>query len=608
MSTAVRVRVAAVPAVRAGRGRDLLLPVASCGFPAAGLLFVAAYTAAGRGGGYAHELLWAGVGTALATAAWILRLSRRRVRTAAVLVVVLVVLLSLPKFLRAPEYFNFYDELAHLRAAQALVDGDPLFGANALNQIVPDYPGLHALTVAVAVATGGSLFAAGNLVVLLARVAGGLAVLLLARRVLPSAWAALLAVLVFLANPAFMYFDAQYSYQSLAFPMATVVLLLALRMAPRGGDPPALAAAVPLALAVVVTHHGSSYVLAGLLVLTVVVGYATRRPPSAHLLALTGVTVTACAAWLFGAARYTLTYVGPFLSSYLRSVPEFLTGSTAPRRLFGGFLAVPRYEQVASYLAVLVLCGLAGYGGWLLLRRGRPSRSDRVARWVLTALGATYFLSLPLVALRGDQVAKRVWEFGFVGLAPLCGLSLWLLSARRRAATGLLAAVLVGVVFVGSGVARSGEHIRFPGPYLPSADPRSMTPDVVAAARWLRRAEGPGGRVVGDRTIAAVMGSYGEQTPVTYQEDGRPVWKIFQPETVTPEVLAEVRGSATGWVAVDLRTAGRFPLAGFYFDESEPGAYVDTRLTRGALAKFDAGPFLRRYDNGHVVLYQVVAP
>jgi hypothetical protein len=171
-----------------------------------------------------------------------------------------------------------------------------------------------------------------------------------------------------------------------------------------------------------------------------------------------------------------------------------------------------------------------------------------------------------------------------------------------------VAAAFVAVVFVGSGVARSGEHIRFPGPYLPSADPRSITPDVVAAGRWLRAAYGSGHRILGDRTLAVVMGSYGEQIPVTYQEDGRPVWKAFQPEILTPQALAEIRGSGARWIAVDLRTAGSFPLTGFYFDESEPGAYVDTSLTGRALAKFDAGPFRRVYDGGHVVLYEVVPP
>jgi hypothetical protein len=589
-----------------GVTRAALRNLACAGFPIAGLLFTAAYGAANRGHAGVHELFWAATGVALASAAGVLALSRNRAAAAAVLAAVLAVVLSLPKYLRAPAYFNFYDELAHYRATRALLEGDHLFAGNVLNKIVADYPGLHALTAVVASTTGVSVFAAGNAVILAARVTNCLAVFLLARSTLRAPGAALVAVAVFAANPAFAFFDAQYAYESLALPLVSVVLVLALRLAPpRATDAvPTFAAALALALAVIVTHHGSSYVLAGLLVLIILIRYALRRPPSRYQWALAGTVVAATLGWLLGLARTTLAYIGPYVHSNLTSIPQFLAGGRGPRRLFGGFLPIPAYERVASFVAVPVLFGLFDWGGWRLLRRARP-RHRRVSAAVLALLGAGYFLSLPLVALRGDQVAKRLWEFGFLGAAPLCAAGLWSLARRWRWAGRVAAAALVAVAFVGGAVARSGEHIRFPGPYRPSADPRSMTPDMVAAARWLYTTRGPNHRVVGDRTLAAVMGSYGEQDPVTYQEDGRPVWKIFMPDALTPAVTAEVRGSGTAWIAVDLRTAGQFPLTGFYFDESEPGAYVDTRLTMAGLTKFDAGPYRRAYDNGDVVLYEV---
>jgi hypothetical protein len=321
---------------------------------------------------------------------------------------------------------------------------------------------------------------------------------------------------------------------------------------------------------------------------------------------LAGVAAAAALVWLLAAARYTVVYIGPYVRSNLTSVPQFLSGSARPRRLFGGFLPIPGYERVASYLSVLVLFGLFIAALWALLRRRLPG--ERAATWVLAGLGGLYFASLPLVALRGDQTAKRVWEFSFLGLAPLCGLPLWWLMRRRATWSRSLGAALLGAVFVGCAAARSGEHIRFPGPYLPSADPRSATEDVLAGARWLRAAHGPDGRVAGDRTLAAIMGSYGAQRPITYQENGQPIWRIFEPQKLTPEVTAEVRESGVGWLAVDLRTAGVFPLTGFYFDESEPGAYVDTHLSTRGLIKFDWAPGYRRvYDNGNIVLYQVAA-
>jgi len=449
--------------------------------------------------------------------------------------------------------------------------------------------------------TGGSLFVAGSLVVLAARLAGCLAGYLLAERLFRSPGAGLAGVLLFAANPTFGFFDAQFSYETLALPLIGIVLLLELSP---GDQRWPVAVPILLTLAVVVTHHASSYVLAAILAAVALARRSQGRPLRQFLLA--GVAAAATVGWLVAAARYTLVYIGPYVRSNLLSVPQFLTGSAKPRHLFGGFLPIPGYERVTSYLSVFVLFGLFGAASWALLRRRLPV--ERATTWVLAGLGGLYFVSLPLVLLRGDQTAKRVWEFSFLGLAPLCGLSLWWLMRRPARWSRPVGAALLAVVFVGCAAARSGEHIRFPGPYRPSADPRSATEDVLAAARWLRATYGPGGRVAGDRTLAVVMGSYGAQTPITYQENGRPIWRIFEPETLTPQVTAEVRDGGVGWLAVDLRTAGVFPLTGFYFDESEPGAYLDTHLSTRGLTKFDQAPGYRRvYDNGNIVLYQVAA-
>lgn len=603
MSLAIRlpeIPATATPPLAARRTPLVLLTTS--GFPLAGLGFVAAY----RTPAHAHELYWLAVAVVLATTATAYVLAANKRRAAATLAVVVALMLSLPKFLRSPQYFNLFDEQAHLYAVDAMLDGARLFAGNPLNRVVADYPGLHAVTAALAGLTGGSVFASGTAVILAVRATGCLAVYLLAERLVRAAWApsppavALVAVLVFAANPAFAFFDAQFAYESLASPVVAIVVLIAARLGDHG--PRRALAVVGLALTalVVVTHHGSSYLLAGLLAALVTAKLVARRRPPLPLVVLAAGAAAMTAGWLFAAASYTLTYVGPYVSSNLTSVPEFLSGSGAgPRRLFGGYLPVPTYERVASFAAVIVLFGLFCAGTHAIRVALR-----RAEAWLLIGLAAIYFMSLPLVALRGDQVVKRFWEFAFIGLAPVCAVPLARLT-RGRAPLRLAAAALMFVVFVGSGVARSGEHIRFPGPYLPTADPRSMTPDVVDAARWLRATNGPHHRIAGDHTLAVTFGSYGAQIPVTYEENGFPVWTVVAPERVTPAVLAEIRRARLEWIAVDLRSAGHFPLTGFYFNEAEPGAYVDTELTLRALTKFD-GPFERSYDNGHVVLYRVL--
>jgi hypothetical protein len=611
-ATEIRADPATPAPVRGSRTSAMVLLTA--GFPLAALCFTEAYRAAAHNASVrgpsaaAHALFWLAVAVALGTAGGVWWLSSRGRGTAAALGAVLGALLSLPKVLRSPQYLSFYDEQAHLRATESLLHGGSpsgaLWAANPLNAVVTDYPGLHLVTGIVAGVTGGSVLVTGTVVIVLARIAGCLAVYLIAERLVRSPGAALLAVVVFVANPAYVFFDAQYSYESLAAPLVAVALVAATRAA-------SVPAAILIAL-VTVTHHGSSYLLAAVLVTIVLVDLVRRRRPPLGLALLAGLAVALPVVWLLGPAHSTLAYVSPYVRSNLASIPDFLSGKGGPRRLFGGYLTVPVYEKVAGFAAVLILVALFCWGSARQFVRG-PEQNERRPRlrrreapaWTLLLLGAAYFGSLPLVALRDDQVVKRLWEFAFIGVGALCAAPLATLLKRRFHRPVALVAILV--VFVGSGVARSGEHIRFPGPYVPSADPRSMTPDVIGAARWMADRQGPDNRIVGDRTLAAAFGSYGEQTPVTYQEDGVPVWIIYTPDEVTPAALQEIQRHQIGWIAVDLRSAGQFPLTGFYFDESEPGAYVDTHLTVRGLTKFTGPGFHRAYDNGNVVLYQVTS-
>jgi hypothetical protein len=581
------------------------LAFALAGLPAAGALLAWSYTLAWRGGGFVHEVFWAAIVLLLLSATAAAALAADSRRMCFWLAAAVAALLSAPKLLRAPLYFNFYDELAHWRAVQQLLEGHALLGQNPLNKAVAFYPGLHAVTAAVAAATGWSVFTAGNVVTVGAHCLSGAAVYLLAERLLGRPRTALLAALVFMANPAFLYFDAQFAYESLALPLVCVALMLALRLPDAGWRerPVLLAATAAVTVAVVVTHHASSYVLAGILAAVAAAAFLRRprEPAWPHLAGLAGLAAGTAALWLLTAARFTLAYLGPYVTSNLGSVPAFLQRHESTRTLFAGS-TIPRYEILASFASVLAIAGLFAVGLWLLWR-DRERRWD-TGWWTLVLLSMAYFVSLPMVALRVDQAAKRLWEFAFLGLAPVCALAMARL-ARRAGWAGLPAvALILLVLFIGGVSTRSGEHIRFPGPYVPSADPRSLTPEVVASARWLLGAEGPGNRVMGDRTVASGFGAYGEQTPVEWAYEGWRPWDVFQPTQLGPGVFAELDRSRTGWVAVDRREAGAPPLTGWYFDGSEPGAFTGQPLREAALDKFDAAPFERRYDNGHLVLYR----
>ena len=100
---------------------------------------------------------------------------------------------------------------------------------------------------------------AGVVVVLLSRVLLTLALFLLAERVSGSAYAAGLVVLLYTASPQWYFFNAQFSYQTLALALAVAVLWLVARTC----DAPAEGAR-----AVVVRRAAAAQAVVALLVVT----------------------------------------------------------------------------------------------------------------------------------------------------------------------------------------------------------------------------------------------------------------------------------------------------------------------------------------------------
>jgi hypothetical protein len=179
------------------------------------------------------------------------------------------------------------------------------------------------------------------------------------------------------------------------------------------------------------------------------------------------------------------------------------------------------------------------------------------------------------------------------------------LFARAGFARALLGSAALVLVFVTGATGRSGENIRFPGPYIATGGPRSTTADVIEAADWLRRSHGASQVVMGDITVAAVFGSYGGQLPASYQNFGYRPWQVFDSKRLTARGLYELDRSRTNFVVVDERVAESPPFGGYYFAPDEPIPSWRPPMPRAFLEKFDRDPrFDRVYDNGNVKIYR----
>jgi 4-amino-4-deoxy-L-arabinose transferase-like glycosyltransferase len=103
------------------------------------------------------------------------------------------------------------------------------FSPNPILIATPRYPGLETATAALASVAGIGTFGAGLVVVGAARLIIVLALFLFLEGVSRSARIAGIGVVLYAATPNFLFFDAQFSYESLALPLALVAMLALLR-------------------------------------------------------------------------------------------------------------------------------------------------------------------------------------------------------------------------------------------------------------------------------------------------------------------------------------------------------------------------------------------
>lgn len=574
-----------------------------------GLTYLGAWSADSSGG--VHLMFWAAVAMiVIATTGLVVAGPTRTSGFSASLA--LGLLLYLPKLFHSPTFFNYFDELSHWRAAQHLNSGAGLFLENPINKAVEFFPGLGAATGTLVSATGLSTFAAGNILIAAVHALILGALFLLYERVSGSPRVAMVAVVVFAASPAFVFFNSYFAYESLALPLAASVLtavVLSDRTSPRTARG-LLSAAIVLALAVVVTHHITSWVLAAMLLLfglAAIWGRGWAAPISKHLIAAGAVTAVAVVAWLGFIAPYTVEYVSPTFTDSADAIARLAGGSSEHRQLFYRSTA-PFYEKYGSYLAVLILAAAFAFAVVRMYREGRLKREYLTT--ALAVVGVTYFLSLPIAFLIKDSAVSRVWDFAFIGVAPLVALALTPLFAAPSRGRRVFAAALVFVIFLGGVVSRTSLQQGLPGSYEPTADPRSMTAEVMAASNWLRQSQGADNVVTGDRTGFAVFGSYGDQDVISGQSTGARPWRIFFPRAITPTVIEELDRDDVQFLVVDRRITRQLPRVGWYYTASEPGARTrEHPLDPASLEKFaDSDLFSRIYDNGNILIYRYLPP
>jgi hypothetical protein len=550
----------------------------------------------GRGGGL--PLFWFALAAIMFPAAVCLTSNRPRVGERAAIVVAVGLGLYGVKVLRDPFVFTYGDELLHLPNLHAILATGRLFGANPILGISPRYPGLETAAALMVRAGGISQYDAGILLIGIARAIILLALYLFYERVSGSARVAGIGALVYTATPTFLYFGAQFAYESLALPLATVALMALLRWA-RARD---LATrrrwggvVVALAAAIIVTHHVTSYFLVlflGGLCLVHVVLHERRTGPWV----LTAVVVVLTLAWLTLVAGRTIGYLSPVITRAFSSVINTLGHETPTRTLFanqGGQEQTNLPERVIAVAGILALA--AGVLTGLALSWRRLTRHPLMTLMIITAV--LYVATLPLRFVPAAwETASRAGEFLFLGVGGTVGIGTnWLLDrgnsgrARRR----VLIAVAVTLVFA------SGVIAGWPGSEL-LAQPRrvavqghTLDPPQVVAATWSGHMLGSGERVYAQVADARFFNNNAQQTAL---EGPGPL----NTPTLSPFVLRALHANHITLVATDRRKISSDLLAGFFFDIGSPALAPAKAADKFATPSTD-----RIFDSGPIVIYGV---
>lgn len=561
-------------------------------------------------------LFWLGLATIFTPAAWVVLSRRASGRARLGIVLLLGVLLQVSRFALFPTQFVFHDELAHANTLRMIGSGHHLFATNPLLPVSPFYPGLELATNGIHVLLGLSDRAAAIAVLLLCRGLMVLAVYLGLQRVSGSSRLAAVASVVYVCNEQYLFFNSQYSYQSIALPLALFAVYGLLRL--QGRERFAvrdLALPVAAAAATTVSHHLTGMLLAGALL---VWAAAERRlhGPSRFVVAVRAVGLVDAAmviGWIFVPGNPVRSYLYQIGATATDAVSATLAHRQSHALFNAAGYRTPTWEIALSILSelLLVTCGIiAARAAW----KRRTWRLSSLA--LLLCLLALAFPIVPAGHLTGatSEVTDRASGFVFLGVAFL--LAAWLLPVLRRerprrSERSVVAALTAGLVvlFLGQTILGSGpQWAQSPGSFLVSADSRSIDRANLSAAAWEARNLPEGTRVIADRDGSLLAGSVGGLYPVSHIQDGVNGSPILLSPTWTPTDAALVRRLAIRYVIVDRRDATGLPRLGVYYESGEYDQNRTAPVPAAALAKLQHVPGVTTvYDNGSVAIYDVTA-
>lgn len=523
------------------------------------------------------------------------------------LVLLLGLALYLVKVTRDSIFFTFPDEFVHAFNAERIVETHHLYHFNPAIPTAPRYPGLEGATSALMTLTGMSSFGAGTILIGVARLTFMAALFFLFARLSGSARGAGLGVAAYTGSSNFLFWGAQFSYESLSLPLMVVVLMAFVE---REAAPAPLARAwtVPIVLgilAITITHHLTSYALAVIFIaLAVLYRVMKIKRPNPWPFAL--LATASALAWLLIAARSTVGYLFPVLGDALKAIWKTASGESAPRTLFHQASSVtetvgatPFFARGVALFAILLLV----IGFFLGLRQfWRRQRRNPLAL-ILGVAGAAFFGALLLrFAPAAWETGNRAGEFLFIGLAfvAIYGAAEILRAGSSLQRRRWLLVAGLGIVLVGGAISGWPWDVQLARPLQAKAHGREIDSEPLALAEFARKRL-DGSRFAAPEADARLLLMPGGQ--IAFGGQGPDIQDVVDEPDLEKWQLPLLRKNNLPYVVADRRLDSEDTLRGQYF--TVPGQYGEKLRERDVVHKFARIPAARVWDSGRIVLFDL---